>query len=145
MTATIESRVRSVLDAPRGRRFSRPGATLDRPSVRRTLPETPQEREARLLRQMAGNPKVAYRLEHGVLPHWMHVARQQQEQAEQEAREAASIPEEPVPARPRGRHRAPRRWWAWPAVAVSVALLFGQTVAEVVGEGVVGPTGGLLI
>lgn len=137
----MDNRMRSVLDAPRGQRFSRPGATLSRPATRYTLPETPQEREARLLRQMEGNPRVARRLEHGQLPHWMVVARQRHEQAERKAREAASIAEEPAPTvRSRGRHRAPRRWWAWPAVAVSTTLLFGQTVVELAGE-MVGLTG----
>ncbi|WP_435108678.1 hypothetical protein [Nocardiopsis synnemataformans] len=62
MTAEpVSSGVRAVLDAPRGRRFSKPSYP------------TPLTREQRLLAQMKGNPRVAYRQAHGELPPWMHV------------------------------------------------------------------------
>ncbi|NYH50440.1 hypothetical protein HNR06_000029 [Nocardiopsis arvandica] len=59
----VSSGVRAVLDAPRGRRFSRPGAPA----------AAPLTREQRLLIRMEGNPRVAHRMEHGELPAWMHV------------------------------------------------------------------------
>jgi hypothetical protein len=92
---------------------------------------------------MQGNPRVAHMLQHGPTPHWFHVARQRREQEEREARalEAAVTEAEAylaaqvAPAPPRGRHRAPRRWWAWPAAALGSALLFGLTVTEALAEG----------
>ncbi|MES0836648.1 hypothetical protein [Nocardiopsis tropica] len=57
----VSSGVRAVLDAPRGQRFSK--------SVYPTL----LTREQRLLAQMQGNPRVAYRQAHDVLPAWMHI------------------------------------------------------------------------
>lgn len=85
---------------------------------------------------MRGNPRVAYMLEHGELPHWMTVARQRREQAEREARQVGAPADLPTgsPAIRRGRHRAPRRRWALPALAVSAALLLGQRVAEAIGQ-----------
>ena len=59
-TEPVSVGVRTVLDAPRGRRFS----------PTRTGPTT---REQRLLAQMEGNPRVAYRQAHGTLPLWMHL------------------------------------------------------------------------
>ncbi|WP_017545951.1 hypothetical protein [Nocardiopsis prasina] len=94
-------------------------------------PESHQARQERLLRQMQGNPRVAYMLERGPLPHWVHVARQQRER---KAREAATPRAEPKAALPRGRHRAPRRWWGWPAAALSSALLLGLTTLEILGQ-----------
>ena len=91
-----------------------------------------------MLRQMRDNPRVAYMLEHGELPHWMIVARQRREQAEREARRV-SAPIEPSvepPAIRRGRHRAPRRRWALPALVVSAALLLGQRVVEAIGQAI---------
>lgn len=142
---TTNTRVRSVLAEPRGHRFSRPGATLNRPTprpsqrnqhTRPTMPETPQARRERLLRQMEGNPRIAYMLEHGELPHWMHVARQQREKAEREAGQARRAVESPPnpPDTSRGRHRAPRRWKHWPALAVSTTLLLALTTAEEIGQ-----------
>lgn len=58
----ISSGVRTVLDAPRGRRFSHTRTG-----------KTPPTREQRLLAQMEGNPRVAYRQTHGPLPAWMHL------------------------------------------------------------------------
>lgn len=148
-TTTVDDRLRSVLDAPRGRRFSRPGSA--RPNTPRLgpfepvnpRPESHQARRERLLRQMPGDPRIAHMLEHGPLPHWMIVARQRREEAEREAREsrAARAAEEPsladlpgmAPSRRRGRHRAPRRRWvALPVAAISVALLMGVTIVEAV-------------
>lgn len=159
-----DHRLRSVLGAPRGRRFSRPGSSQRPESSRPTAPrlgpfepvnprpESHQARQERLLRQMPGNPRVAHMLEHGPLPHWMIVARQRQEEAEREAREsrAARAADEPsladlpgmAPSRRRGRHRAPRRRWvALPVAAISVALLTGVTIVETVGRVVVEATG----
>ena len=134
---SIDSRVRSVLNAPRVHRFSRPGSSRSTalPHPVNILPESRQERRERLLRQMRGNPKVAYMLEHGELPHWMIVARQRREQAKKEARRASVLidPPDGFPANRRGRHRAPRRRWALPALAVSAALLLGQRGVEVIG------------
>ncbi|PWV48456.1 hypothetical protein BDW27_1108 [Nocardiopsis sp. L17-MgMaSL7] len=84
---------------------------------------------------MSGNPRVAYMLQHGPLPHWVKVARQQREQKAQEAqRAAAAARAEPEPALPRGRHRAPRRWWGWPATAISSTLLLGLTTLNTLGR-----------
>ncbi|WP_223809308.1 hypothetical protein [Nocardiopsis listeri] len=145
-----DHRVRSVLAAPRGQRFSRPGAS--RPTTPRlgpfepvnTPPETHQARRERLLRQMRGNPRVAYMLEHGELPHWMIVARERREQAEREAREnrAARAADEAfladlpgmVPAKAQGRHRAPRRKRNLSTLAFGVALHSGLAVLAVVGQ-----------
>ncbi|WP_026123017.1 hypothetical protein [Nocardiopsis halotolerans] len=96
----VSSGVRAVLDAPRGRRFSKPSYP------------TPLTREQRLLAQMKGNPRVAYRQAHGVLPEWMyvHAARlaerdaQTTERPEERPRRPAPQPErpaEPVVPRPR--------------------------------------------
>ncbi|MEU3018791.1 hypothetical protein ABZ635_15495 [Nocardiopsis sp. NPDC007018] len=90
--------------------------------------ETHQARQERLLRQMDGNPRVAYMLQHGPVPHWVKVARQHREQKAREAR--VELPE---PVRTRGRHRAPRRWWGWPATALAATLLLGQTAMETLG------------
>ncbi|MFE9244396.1 hypothetical protein [Nocardiopsis sp. NPDC006938] len=87
--------------------------------------ETHEERQERLLRQMHGNPRVAYMLQHGPVPHWVKVARQHREQKAREARQPA--------ARTRGRHRAPRRWWGWPANALGATLLLGQSAMETLG------------
>lgn len=154
---TINTRVHSVLNAPRGHRFSRPGSSHPaayRPSLAHpvnVLPESYEQRRERLLRQMGGNPRVAHMLEHGVLPHWMSVARQRQEQAQQEAREAkaARLSKESAPAdlpgmlphAGRGRHRTPRRWWGLPALAISAALLLGQRATETIGQAIAQSTG----
>ncbi|MFE1166225.1 hypothetical protein [Nocardiopsis sp. NPDC058789] len=84
---------------------------------------------------MGDNPRVAYMLQNGPLPHWVTVARHHREQAAQEAAEAASPAEpEPEPALPRGRHRAPRPWWAWPATAISSTLHLGLNSLDIVGQ-----------
>ncbi|WP_370012868.1 hypothetical protein UIS43_07285 [Nocardiopsis sp. LDBS0036] len=127
--------VRAVLDAPRGRRFSKPSYP------------TPLTREQRLLAQMKDNPRVAYRQAHGVLPEWMHVhaarlderASRTTEGPEERPRRPATQPERPpepvvprprpapddgpfpprrerppLPRRPRRphSHRKPRRWFS---------------------------------
>ncbi|MFE9244286.1 hypothetical protein [Nocardiopsis sp. NPDC006938] len=91
--------------------------------------ETHQARRERLLRQMDGNPRVAYMLQHGPVPHWVKVARQHREQ---KAREAAAAQTKPKPTLPRGRHRAPRSWWRWPATALGASLLHGLHVLDTV-------------
>ncbi|GAB3720190.1 hypothetical protein [Nocardiopsis nanhaiensis] len=128
--------VRQRLAAPRGRRFSRPGSNRQSAAP----PESHQERQERLLRQMEGNPHLAYTLQHHAVPHWAEVTRQRRERAGQKARQAQRAREATVPSPTqlttptRGRHRAPRRWWAWPAVAVGATLLFAHTQAESLGE-----------
>ncbi|GAB3712150.1 hypothetical protein [Nocardiopsis oceani] len=149
MTTTTDTRLRPVLNAPRGHRFSRPGSALrTAPRPTQARPESHQARRERLLRQMQGNPKVAYMLEHGAVPHWVTVARQRRERAEREAEQAREAVEPPPEAPPefpsasRGRHRAPRRWWAWPALALSTALLSGNQAMEAIAEAAF-QTGGL--
>lgn len=92
MTAeTVSSGVRAVLDAPRGHRFSRP------------CYPAPLTREQRLLSQMEGNPRVAYRQAHGVLPEWMHVhAAQLDERASRATEHPEERPSKPTtqPQRP---------------------------------------------
>lgn len=118
MTVT-ETNLRTVLSAPRGHRFSRPH-----------LAETFQERERRLLRQMVGNPRVARRIEHGQLPHWMIVARERREKAQTQARaevEAARAEVDDVlpPALPRSRHRALRKQHGRTLLAYGMTLVAG--------------------
>ncbi|WP_150252486.1 hypothetical protein [Nocardiopsis deserti] len=88
-TEPVSSGVRAVLDAPRGRRFSKPSYPA------------PLTREQRLLAQMEGNPRVAYRQTHGVLPAWMHV------HAARLAERDTPAPE--GPARPRKPATTPKR------------------------------------
>ncbi len=148
-SAQISTEVRSVLAAPRGHRFPRPAARPKRgsapswgvqvPSGAPQEPESHQARQERLLRQMQDNPRVAYMLEHGPVPHWVHVTRQQRERAAREAREAQEAQQaaarfQPEPVLPRGRHRAPRRWWGWPATAISSTLLLGLNALEILGQ-----------
>ncbi|WP_431872748.1 hypothetical protein [Nocardiopsis eucommiae] len=84
---------------------------------------------------MGDNPRVAYMLHHGPLPHWVKVARHHREHKAQEARRAAAAARaEPEPARPRGRHRALRRWWGWPATAISSTLLLGLSTLDALGR-----------
>ncbi|MEU3017708.1 hypothetical protein ABZ635_10000 [Nocardiopsis sp. NPDC007018] len=76
---------------------------------------------------MGDNPRVAYMLRHGPVPHWVKVARHHREQKAREARQAAADARtelaETEPVRTRGRHRAPRRWWGWLATALGLAFL----------------------
>ncbi|GAA1460125.1 hypothetical protein NE857_32630 [Nocardiopsis exhalans] len=145
----VSSGVRQRLSAPRGHCFPRPGANrpLAAPPQPRqhrhssgpyfSTPETHSDRQARLLRQMEGNPRVAHMLRHGPTPHWFEVDRQRREQEEREARrlEEAFAALTDAPATPtRGRHRAPRPWWGWPALAISTTLLLAQTTAEALGR-----------
>ncbi|WP_435111774.1 hypothetical protein [Nocardiopsis synnemataformans] len=95
MTAeTVSSGVRAVLDSPRGRRFSRPGASA---------PPTSPTREQRLLTQMEGNPRVAYRQAHGELPPWMHVHAARLAERDTPTPEGPKRPRKPAttPIRPR--------------------------------------------
>ncbi|GAB3732764.1 hypothetical protein [Nocardiopsis nanhaiensis] len=71
----VDPGVRQVLTAPRGQRFTR-----TRTGAR--APARPPTREQRLLAQMADNPRVQYRREHGTLPHWMKVAAARRQQAD---------------------------------------------------------------
>ena len=108
--APVSSGIRTVLDAPRGSRFSRPGATT--PPTRKQRPpdgeQCPLTREQRLLAQMQGNPRVAYRQAHGQLPMWMrlHAARLAERDAHTPGgpRIPAPAPDrQPLPAVPRPR------------------------------------------
>ncbi|WP_040698605.1 hypothetical protein [Nocardiopsis kunsanensis] len=91
----IASGVRTVLEAPRGSRFTRT----------RTGARTPS-REQRLLAQMEGNPRVDYRQAHGQLPHWVHL--QAARKGKHQARHAPEVFEgvegpwkpSPVPVHP---------------------------------------------
>ncbi|WP_306369515.1 hypothetical protein [Nocardiopsis sp. CC223A] len=92
----LSSGVRAVLGAPRGRRFSRPGAPL------------PPTWEQLLLAQMPDNPRVAYRQARGQIPPWMdaHLARLTEDGTPRPARrrEPAPAPEHaPTPRVPRPR------------------------------------------
>ncbi|MBQ1082118.1 hypothetical protein KBX21_13035 [Nocardiopsis sp. B62] len=91
---------------------------------------------------MGDNPRVAYMLEHGPVPHWVKVARHHREEKARQAQqaEAASLAE-PEPALPRGRHRAPRPWWAWPATAISSTLLLGLNALEILDQNLTQHTG----
>lgn len=126
MTMT-ETSLRTVLAAPRGHHFSRPH-----------LSETFQERERRLLRQMAGDPRVARRIEHGQLPHWMLVAKERREKARTEARAEARADRVDVddvlpPALLRGRHRAPRKRHSRTLLAYGMTLVAGAVTTELFG------------
>lgn len=131
MTAvTVNPRMREVLGAPRGRRFSRPS---------RTSGPTPLTREQRLLEEMRGNPRVAYRLEHGVLPQWMRVVEERRDQRNRSLPRTGVLKGEPVPTEG-GRHRRHRwplpgrfRWSGWRVLSYGAAVaggtLLGQAVA----------------
>ncbi|GAA1439975.1 hypothetical protein [Nocardiopsis tropica] len=69
MSAEPSIRVRWVLATPRGQRSAHSGAAHPCPAA----PTGRSAREQRLLAQMRDNPRVAYRLEHGVLPAWMEI------------------------------------------------------------------------
>ncbi|MFL1431614.1 MULTISPECIES: hypothetical protein [unclassified Nocardiopsis] len=147
----VSSEVRAVLGAPRGRRFSRPGAPA--------FPAS-RTREQRLLAQMPDNPRIAYRQRHGQTPPWMeaHAARLTQGDTPRPARrEPAPAPDRtppprvprprpapddgpvrprprpeppPLPRRRPGRphsHRKPRhhRCTAWRLTAYTLAALAG--------------------
>lgn len=92
--ATAE--LRAVLEAPRGRRFSRPGASTHRAATQRT-------REQRVLTHTADNTGAAHRQNHGAPPLWAHphVARwdEQDAWAPERPREPAPTPNHPPPPR----------------------------------------------
>ncbi|WP_433700793.1 hypothetical protein [Nocardiopsis sp. CA-288880] len=69
MSAEPSIRVRQVLDTPPGQCSAHPAAAHPRSEA----PTGRSAREQRLLAQMRDNPRVAYRLEHGVLPAWMEI------------------------------------------------------------------------
>jgi hypothetical protein len=130
MTAvTVNPRMREVLGAPRGRRFSRPSHTSE---------PTPLTREQRLLDQMRGNPRVAYRLEHGVLPHWMRVAEERRVQRNRAPSRPGVLEEGTEPAEG-GRHRRHRRslrerfrWSGWRVLSYGAAVAGGTFLGQVV-------------
>ena len=120
----VAPEVRTVLGAPRGRRFSRPGVPAS---------PTPRTREQRLLAQMPDNPRVVYRQAHGQIPAWMdtHAARLTANDNPRPARRSepapAPAPERtPTPRVPRP-HRKPRRpgRTAWRLTAYALAALAG--------------------
>src|SRR5699024_12169598 len=70
-------------------------------------------REQLLLKQMAGNPKVAYRIERGELPLWMHLAAEHRKQEENLDKAGRAPEEQAFPPPRRGRHRTPHRRYGW--------------------------------
>lgn len=122
MTAPIQVNpgVRQVLTAPRGHRFTRT-RTDSRPPTREQV----------LLAQMAGNPRVQHRLQHGELPHWMKVAAQQRtRRATPTVPRPRPAPDDgprpqppPLPRRPRS-HRKPRRT-PWRLIGYTLATTAG--------------------
>ena len=105
--------LRAVLDAPRGRRFSRPGLS-NRPMAAPLDDSDFRVREQRLLAQMADNPRVIHRQTHGVLPQWVyeHVARIEEREHERRIHPASDHPEHPErpwkPAPSPAPHHRPR-------------------------------------
>ncbi|MEU0237522.1 hypothetical protein ABZ234_07495 [Nocardiopsis sp. NPDC006198] len=84
---------------------------------------------------MSGNPRVAYRLEHGALPHWMRVAEEQRAQRERPPVRPDAPEEGPVSAAG-GRHRRPRprrtRRLTWRALAYGAAAVGGALLGQAV-------------
>ncbi|WP_435107714.1 hypothetical protein [Nocardiopsis synnemataformans] len=126
-TATLDPRMREVLRAPRGRRFS-PGAAARGRAVSPTSDPWFTPRGQAMLARMRGNPRVEYRLQHGPLPTWMRVeeerrARPIRGSAEREPRQ---------PSRPeRGRHRRRDRLGWWVAATCCGAFLAGAIAGQV--------------
>ncbi|MEE2053029.1 hypothetical protein [Nocardiopsis tropica] len=112
---------------PRGHRSPRTALTSHTPGP---------TREQQLLDQMRGNPRVAYRIEHGALPHWMRVAEERRAQRERPP-VRPDVPEAGPVSAEGGRHRRPRarrvRWSGRRALsygaAVAGGVLLGQVVA----------------
>ncbi|MES0832274.1 hypothetical protein [Nocardiopsis tropica] len=85
---------------------------------------------------MRGNPRVAYRIEHGALPHWMGVAEERRVQRER-APARSDVPEAGPVSAEGGRHRRPRarrvrrsgRLALSYVLAVAGGVLLGQVVA----------------
>ncbi|WP_174546053.1 hypothetical protein [Nocardiopsis dassonvillei] len=129
MTAvTVNPSMREVLGAPRGRRFSRPSHTSE---------PTPLTREQRLLEEMRGNPRVAYRLEHGVLPHWMRVVEERRDRRNRSLARPGVLEEGTEPAEG-GRHRRHRRplrerfrWSGWRVLSYGAAVAGGSLLGQV--------------
>lgn len=124
-TVDVNPRMRAVLDAPRGRRFSRPAGAAARLT-----------REQRLLAQMQGNPRVARRMEPGVLPKWMLVVEEQREQRKQVQASPGRQEWEPEPGpRGGGRHRSRRQWAHWggltSALSYAAVAMGGALVGQV--------------
>ena len=126
-----------MLEAPRGQRFTRTPA----PAPRRfaTAPETFEERQQRLFRQMSGNPRVVHRLRNGAVPERTAVDKDRRDHAERRAKQAGHWEADPAPdpfpsRKPRGRHRAPRWWrsdWAASTLTFGMALVAGMVVSHV--------------
>lgn len=92
-------------------------------------------REQLFLKQMAGNPKVAYRIEHGELPLWMHLAAERRKQEESPDKAGRAPEEQAFPPPRRGRHRTPRRRHGWSALLPGMVLMLGVVggrIAEMV-------------
>ncbi|MET9709706.1 hypothetical protein ACFYOC_10270 [Nocardiopsis alba] len=113
----IDPGVRAVLSAPRGERFTR-------------------HRQSALA-QMADDPRVRYRQEHGELPHWMKVASRRHDQ--REVRPVPSprpAPDDVPPTGPSspptrlGRHRRPKRP-GWRLLAYGLAVVGGALAHHV--------------
>lgn len=148
-TATLPNGIHQVLAAPRGRRFTRPG--------------TARTHQARMLDQMADNPRVRYRLDHGELPAWMS-AREERTPPRRPRRQPRPRPATPTvprprtpsghspapgtqpPSRPRpsrppvpipprrpGSHRRPRRSTGWVLVGHTLAATAGAWVYHLFG------------
>ncbi|GAB3698535.1 hypothetical protein [Nocardiopsis oceani] len=136
----VDPGVRQVLTAPRGQRFTR---TRTRTRTGTRAPARPPTREQRLLAQMADNPRVQYRMEHGTLPHWMKVAAARRQQADRppnrpDPPDPPTTPDPPAPRVPRPRpaperdpfpprprsHRKPRRT-GWKLLAYTLAATTG--------------------
>ena len=82
-------------------------------------------REQLFLKQMAGNPKVAYRIEHGELPLWMHLAAERRKQEESPDKAGRAPEEQAFPPPRRGRHRTPRRRYGWSVLLPGMVLMLG--------------------
>ncbi|WP_433699164.1 hypothetical protein [Nocardiopsis sp. CA-288880] len=127
MTTAMDPRMRAVPSPPRGHRSPRTALTSH---------ASGPTREQQLLDQMCGNPRVAYRIEHGALPHWMRVVEEQRAQRERPPVRPDTPEDDPVSAEG-GRHRRPRarrvRWSGRRALsyvlAVAGGVLLGQVVA----------------
>ncbi|WP_152436733.1 hypothetical protein [Nocardiopsis xinjiangensis] len=141
-TATLPDGMRQVLTAPRGRRFTRPGI--------------PRTHQARMLAQMADNPRVRYRQLHGELPAWMNAQEERTPPrrqprpatptvphprtpdetspgAQPPSRPRPSRPPVPVPPRRPGNHRKPRRRTGWILAGHTLAATAGACVSHLFG------------
>ncbi|WAE73506.1 hypothetical protein OUQ99_30985 [Streptomonospora nanhaiensis] len=125
MTAAVAPHMRAVTDTPCEHRFPRTALTSHTPGP---------TREQQLLDQMRGNPRVAYRIEHGALPDWMRVA--EERRAQRERAPARSDVPEAGPVSAGGRHRRPRarrtRRLTWRALSYGAAVAGGALLGRAV-------------